>query len=229
MQTILHTIPQIMNTTADMNPIRILLVEDDVELLSHLAAALQKDVRFQITGQAENYSSARCLIDRGVWDVVLLDLLLGQTSALDLVARGTQRGCVLVHTVYGNEETVIDAICAGAAGYLVKTPDLSLLADQIAGATRVDAPISASVAGYLLRRVRKTRNEKVANTWQLTEIETEVLGLLARGFSYREVGTELSISFNTVAFHTKQIYEKLRVNSRSAAVFQAMQDGIISI
>ena len=207
----------------------ILLVEDEEHLLAHLAETLAADTRFLLAGQARTYAQAESSLSKGDWDVVLLDLLLEGQSSLDLVAAAANRGSVLVYTVYGNEETVIEAVCAGAAGYLVKTSDLSELGDQIAAAHRGETPISAAVAGYLFRRLRGESPEVKNQGWQLTDREVEVLGLLARGYTYREVAAELYISFNTVAFHTKQIYEKLRVNSRSAAVFQAVQDGIISI
>ena len=85
------------------------------------------------------------------------------------------------------------------------------------------------MAAHLLRQVRAGDVDQEAREALLTPRETEVLEQLARGHTYREVGRRCGISHNTVAFHVKQIYDKLHVNSRGEAIYQAVNHGIISM
>lgn len=177
-------------------------------------------------------------------DVVLLDLGLPDGRGVDLIPALRQRwlGCVVVaFTVFGDQTTVLEAIEAGVDGYLLKTAASEDLLDTLASAARGESPISSAVAGFLLRRLRKTesgtvqksdettRSAKRAEAMALTARERDVLESLARGHSYRETAKRLGMSANTVAHHIKNLYPKLTSKSRSEAVFRAVQEGLISL
>lgn len=124
---------------------------------------------------------------------------------------------------------------AGADGYLLKGSDAAEIGRAIRTVLDGGAPISPAVAGHILARVRGTalaaapHANPSAPKLTLTPGETEVLDALAKGFSYKEVARLRGTSYYTVADHVKAIYRKLAVNSRSEAVFEAVQAGLIKL
>lgn len=168
-------------------------------------------------------------------DVLLLDIGLPDGSGLTVLARVPASVPVLVISAIGDEATVVRAIEQGAAGYLLKDARAQDLIDAVSAVISGGAPISPGVASFLLRRMRTpaapapTRRSVDSPLEQLTPRETDVLRALTRGYSYEETGTLLGITRNTVGQHIKQIYAKLAVNSRSEAVFQAIQAGWLSV
>lgn len=223
-----------MSKPADRPNIRIAIVEDDPALRNHLTEIVTNVEGFAAAGTATTVVDGWNLVAQGC-DVVLLDLQLTDGSGLDIIRRARANGLVdlkiIVISVFGDVRNVVAAIEAGADGYLLKGGDIGdterAIRDVIAGR----APISPAVAGHILARVRD--NSEVASAPPLlnplTDKETEVLTDLARGFSYKEVALRLRISHHTVADHVKAIYRKLSVNSRSQAVFEAMQSGLINL
>ena len=168
-------------------------------------------------------------------DVLLLDIGLPDGSGLSVLARVPAAVPVLVISAIGDEATVVRAIEQGAAGYLLKDARAQDLIDAVSAVISGGAPISPGVASFLLRRMRSpaapapARRSVDSPLEQLTPRETDVLRALTRGYSYEETGTLLGITRNTVGQHIKQIYAKLAVNSRSEAVFQAIQAGWLSV
>jgi DNA-binding NarL/FixJ family response regulator len=220
--------------TADRPIIRIAIVEDDPALRNHLTEIVTNVDGFAFAGSATTVTDGWNLVAQGC-DVVLLDLQLTDGSGLDIIRRARANGLadlkIIVISVFGDVRNVVAAIEAGADGYLLKGGDIGdterAIRDVIAGR----APISPAVAGHILARVRDNSDAATAPPLinPLTDKETEVLTDLARGFSYKEVALRLRISHHTVADHVKAIYRKLSVNSRSQAVFEAMQSGLINL
>ncbi|MFM9863419.1 MAG: response regulator [Micropepsaceae bacterium] len=212
--------------------IRIAIVEDDPVLRSHLSEIVDRVEGFEMVGAAPTMSQGWQLAARGC-DVLLLDLALPDGSGLDIIRRARAGNrCdfkIIVISVFGDVRNVVQAIEAGADGYLLKGGDITdterAIRDVIAGR----APISPAVAGHILARVRNGGADTIPAPNPLTDKETEVLTDLARGFSYKEVAIRQRISHHTVADHVKAIYRKLSVNSRSQAVFEAMQSGLINL
>lgn len=213
------------------SPYRLILVEDDPILLDELRAALAADDRLTVIGEADSWDAAQQLLREVAFDLVLLDLQLGDRLAHDLIAPASRYGKVVVHSVYGDAGAVVASLAQGADGYLHKGAPAIDIADTLVDVMQGMVPISPTVAGHLLTLVR-TQEPAVPPSndgWHLTNRELEVLEWLARGLTYREVGERCDITFNTVAFHVKQIYEKLQVSSRSSAVFQAINSGLIRL
>ena len=214
-------------------PIRVAIVEDDPVLREHLVSIVRGAGDFTLSGAAASFAEGVAVIE-GDCDVLLVDLALPDGSGLNLIrmARANARAGlkIMVISVFGDVQNVVQAIEAGADGYLLKGGDARdterAIRDVIAGG----APISPGVAGHILARVRA--GATAANpppSGPLTDKETQVLSDLARGFSYKEVAQRQRISHHTVADHVKAIYRKLSVNSRSQAVFEAMQSGLIDL
>jgi len=163
-------------------------------------------------------------------DVLLTDLGLPDGSGIDLIRQAYAQGAVesIVITVFGDESHMMGAIEAGATGYLLKNSALESVGDAIVEMLDGGSPISPSIARALIRRVAPPDTAREVPV-ELTQREQEVLNLITKGLNYREISSTLGISYHTVASHVKHIYRKLQVGSRSEAVFEAAQMGLIRV
>ena len=213
--------------------IRVIVIEDDQDVLKYLCQSIDGDEGLRLEGSASSYSCAQALIESGDYDIALLDLNLQGETALDLikVASASPNRRVIVVSVLGDETTVVDAIEAGAGGYILKDAGIDGLGDAIRSVRNGHAPISPAIARHLLRRFRESQPSAKAEECVdfLTRRETQVLKALARGQSYKEVAQTYSISLHTVGDYVKSLYRKLQVHSRGAAVSKALQNGIIKL
>ncbi len=214
--------------------IRIGMVEDNAVLREGMRQVVARRGDWEWVWEAENFAAGAVgpAVD---CDVVLLDLGLPDGSGLDLIAGLRQRPGthVLVFSVLGDETSVLRAIELGAAGYLLKESAPAEIIEAIDNVLAGGAPLTPSVAAHLLRRLRQpvatpapsapARSEPSIE--MLTGRERDVLLALARGYSYDESAELLGISRHTVGHHVKHIYSKLAVNSKSEAVFEAVQAG----
>ena len=209
---------------------RVAVVEDDAILREDLARMVTQTEGLELAGQAETLTAGRALIQSNL-DVLLIDLALPDGNGVDLIAEArTSLPAlkIIVVSIFGDAHSVVRAIEAGADGYLLKGADAVEAASAIRTVLDGGAPISPAVASHILARMRDRRDttrEKLDAP--LTEREIAVLTDLAKGFRYKEVARLHSISPHTVADHVKSIYRKLAVNSRSEAVFEAVQAGLI--
>ena len=159
-------------------------------------------------------------------DVVLLDIgLPGQSGleAIEPIRTRWPRADVLMLTVFDDEDQVFEALCRGASGYLLKNTPPTEILNSISEVQAGGAPMTASIARKVVRFFRKTSVKEEA----LTDREHEVLQHLVDGKTNRQIAGALFISENTVAYHLKQIYEKLHVHSRAEAVAKAMRRGSV--
>lgn len=208
----------------------VLLVEDDDATRARLALAVGSHPALALAGEAASLAAARALFGTAAPDVLLVDLGLPDGSGIDLIREVKRSGRpteVMVITVFGDEQHVVAAIEAGATGYILKDGSSGYVAESILELVRGGAPISPAIARHLLRRFREASPAPAPDTPGLTAREREVLGLLVKGFTFAEIGGLLTISAHTVTTHVKHIYEKLEVRSRSEAVYEAMQLGLI--
>ncbi len=139
---------------------------------------------------------------------------------------------VIVISVFGDVRSVVRAIEEGADGYLLKDADAAHVAEAIETVLAGGAPLSPAVAGHILARMRRGPEAVPTAAAEpgaaaLTAKEMQVLELLAKGRSFKEVAIAHRISQHTVGDHVKSIYRKLSVNSRGEAVFKAVQSGLI--
>lgn len=215
-------------TAPNPMPIEIGLVEDDVHVREGMQRVIASMPQWQLRFACGSLREARRVSMTGV-QLLLLDIGLPDGCGLDLLADIAGAIPVLVISAIGDESTVVRAIEQGAAGYLLKDARPKDLIDSILAVLAGGAPISPGVASYLLRRLRDQRRSPAPATSapleSLTARETDVLRALTRGYSYEEAAVLLGITRNTVGQHVKQIYGKLAVNSRSEAVYQAIQAG----
>lgn len=181
---------------------------------------------------AETVRAGRALLD-GAPDVLLSDLALPDGSGVDLIREARTRHPnikIIVVSIFGDARSVVRAIEAGADGYLLKGAGEEQAENAIRSVLDGGAPISPAVASHILSRMRERATlPRANNEAPLTDKEIAILTDLAKGFRYKEVARIHGISPHTVADHVKSIYRKLAVNSRSEAVFEAVQAGLITL
>lgn len=207
---------------------RVLLVEDDSRLRSRLAATLGRRDGLEIAGEAETAEAALALLRQGLKvDVALVDLGLPGMSGQELIAivkASWPAVELLVVTGFADEESIYEALRAGATGYLLKDAGPAAIASAIDEVCSGGAPMSPGIA----RRVLASFHARGQGSQpDLTQRERQVLDLLTRGASYALIGQGLGISTNTVQSHIKSIYRKLEVSTKSEATLVAIRRGYV--
>jgi DNA-binding NarL/FixJ family response regulator len=209
----------------------IAILEDSAPVRDYFVEIIESADDLSLGGVAAKLSEAADLVDQKP-DLVLTDLGLPDGNGLTLIPRLKQAGIFsLVITAFGDRETVVSALAAGADGYLLKDSSAETILDGIRATLNGGAPISASAATFLLQQLRSSPEpERInARVEQLTPRETELLTVFARGHSYKAAARELRISPLTVGGHVKAIYRKLEVSSRGEAVYAAVRSGQLKL
>jgi len=212
-------------------PTSVLVVEDEPEFLRLYCEAVTREPDLRLAGAVSTLAAALALLEQSVPDVLIVDLGLPDGNGADAIRAAAKKrpDCdALVVTVFGDDQHVIDAIEAGATGYLLKDSPPGELARCIHELRAGGSPISPSIARRLLSRMRPPQDSTPAGKPSpLSEREAEILQLIAKGLSFADVGGVLGISAHTVVAHVKKIYRKLSVHSRGEAVFEATQLGLL--
>ena len=162
-------------------------------------------------------------------DVMLVDIGLPGMSGIEgirILRELFADTPILALTVYDDDDRVFEALCAGASGYLLKNTPPARLLESLAEAVQGGAPMSPEVAQRVVRLFREFRPPDRAS-YRLTPQETELLKLLVDGHHYKTAADEMGISVNTISFHLKNIYVKLRVHSKSEAVAKALREHLV--
>lgn len=209
-------------------PARIAIVEDDPVVRQYFMRIIASDPAYDIVGIAPDIATGRALI-RLEPDLFLMDIGLPDGSGYDLVPeiKAGSKARTLVISAFGDRDTVVRALSAGADGYLLKDSTPTQVLDGIAMTLAGGAPVSPAAAVYLLDLLRNPSPlpDQAApapadvSDDRLTPRETDLLRAFAEGMSYKEAARALGISPHTVGNHVKSIYRKLEVTSRSEALF----------
>jgi DNA-binding NarL/FixJ family response regulator len=218
----------------DRPPIGVLIVEDEPEFLSRFSEAVLGDPQLRLLGAVSTGKAGLALLDVQPPDVLLVDLGLPDISGIELIRHAARHHAAcdtLVVTMFADDGHVIGSIEAGATGYLLKDASAARIAAAIHEVRDGGSPISPSIARRVLARFRggapPAAAAPPAEPSPLSERETELLRLVAKGFSFDAVADVLSISPHTVVTHVKNIYRKLAVHSRGEAVHEARQMGLL--
>ncbi|GAA1696378.1 response regulator transcription factor [Fodinicola feengrottensis] len=205
--------------TADP-PVRVLLCDDHEMVRAGLRSFFDVQEGIEVAGEASTAEQALALMGTTKPDVVLMDLMLPGMSGVEAVRRisADHPGVkVLVLTSYAGDDTVIEAVRAGAAGYLLKDVNPTELAGAVRTVHAGGAPLHPSVAAAVMRNVSEPDPE------HLTPREREVLSLIARGLSNRLIARELALSEKTVKAHVSAILGKLGAADRTQAALWAVR------
>lgn len=211
---------------------RIAIVDDDPVVRDYLLEIVGGAAELEIAGIAQNLAEARQLLALKP-DLFLCDIGLPDGSGLDFVpeVKKLEHAKALVLTSFGDRETIVTAIRAGADGYLLKDSTPAIILDGIRITLAGGSPVSSSAAVYMLEQLRSGALVEAAEREDsgLTQREVELLELFAKGSSYKEAARLLGISPLTIGNHVKSIYRKLAVHSRGEAVYEAIKTGQLKI
>jgi DNA-binding NarL/FixJ family response regulator len=206
--------------------LRILLADDHPVVRAGLRALLSAQDDLRVVGEAADGAEAVHLAEQHHPDLVLMDLQMGDgldgVEATRRITALPQPPRVIVLTTYDSDADILRAVEAGAAGYLLKDSRPDELFQALRTAAAGETVLSPPVASRLISRFR---SPKVA----LSQREIEILELLAAGASNREISRTLFISEATVKTHLAHVYDKLGVDSRTAAIHAAVQRRLIRI
>lgn len=209
--------------------IKTAIVEDMRDIREGLATLINFTDGFTCTGAYRSMEEAIPRIRGKVPDVLLSDIGLPGMDGIEgigILKEEFPEMTVLMLTVYDDDERIFDALCAGASGYLLKRTTPAKIIENIREAVSGGAPMSPEVAARVIKLFREVRPpEKV--DYDLTPHETRLLKLLVEGHNYTTAAQELRVSYNTIKFHMRHIYEKLQVHSKSEAVAKALQNRIV--
>ena len=204
-----------------MNTIKIALVDDDERCRHSLCRTLQEQPDFLLTAACSSAEELLQQIESNLPQVVLVDLGMPGMGGEELIRQLNQSHpdieCI-AHTIFEEADTVLSALRAGAAGYLLKGSTSAELLRSLRSLPEGGAPLTPKIARLLIREVRP-------NESPLSDREHEVLKALSDGYSYKEVAAQLVVSSHTVHTHVKNIYEKLQVSGRRQALDKARQHG----
>jgi DNA-binding NarL/FixJ family response regulator len=204
--------------------IRLLIVDDHPVVRDGLRGILESSPDFTVVGEAGDGAEAVTRAEALQPDVVLMDFRMPGTDGVSAIKQLVQRGAtarILVLTTYDTDSDVVKAIEAGATGYLLKDCPRSELVRAVRAAARGEAALSPSVATRLLHQVRAPAREPLSNR------ELDVLALVARGSSNRDIAARLFVSEATVKTHLLHIYAKFGVNDRAAAVATGFERSLL--
>jgi len=213
--------------------IRVLICDDQTVVREGLAAILGTDPDIKVTGLASNGREALELAQETVPDVVLMDLkmpVMNGVQATQHLRRQHPDLRVLVLTTYAGDQWVLDAIRAGASGYLLKDTRRDALLDAVKGTADGKTYLDPAIAGKLTQQViagpAPSRHEQ-PELEPFTEREQEVLTLLVQGHSNPEIAGRLHLARGTVRNYVSAILQKLGVPDRTQAAVVALQRGLI--
>lgn len=205
------------------------IVEDIRDIREGLTTLVNFTEGFACNGSYRSMEEAIPRIKGNVPDVLLSDIGLPGMNGIDgtrILKELYPEMTVLMLTVYDDDERIFDALCAGASGYLLKRTAPARLLENIREAVEGGAPMSPEVASRVIKLFREVRPPEKFDH-DLTPHETRLLKLLVDGHNYTTAAEELSVSYNTIKFHMRHIYEKLQVHSKSEAVSLALKNRIV--
>lgn len=214
-------------------PVRVILIDDDANIRNTMAYELLQDLRCNLIGQGGSVREGKRLILRYEFDVMLVDLKLGDGTGFDLINHMKQVRPMAEAVVISNmedEQHALRAFELGATGYLIKNSWFGNIPQAVLQVVNGGASITPNLARRLLLRLEQTADKAdpvAEHKEKLSDREKGVLKMVAAGYTSGEIGCNLLISSQTVSTHLKNIYRKLQVKTRAQAVMYAAQRGLV--
>jgi DNA-binding NarL/FixJ family response regulator len=211
-------------------PARLVIVDDHELARAGLRSMLSGQRRLQVVGEATNGQEALALCRRLKPDLALLDIRMPELDGLR-TCRALKQECpatsVILITIHNNPDYLLEAIKAGAAGYLLKDISQSELLSALQRVLRGESILDGQLMTGLLRRLaNETSYQADGLAERLSQREREVLQLLAEGQTNREIASNLTVSVSTVKIHVEHILAKLGVSDRTQAAVRAVELGL---
>lgn len=208
------------------------LVVDDHTLMRQGLRRILEEAGMTVVGEAENGRQAIELSSQLEPAVILMDIQMPEMDGIEAtrqIKSAKPEATIVILTMHEEEQFLFEAIKAGAIGYLLKSRAPQELIQVIEAASEGLSLLQPSMASKLLHEFSQVsqREEEKTNTYaELTTREREVLGLIAKGMTNKEIAKQLFISDKTVKNHLSNIFEKLHINDRTSAAVMAVKDGL---
>jgi DNA-binding NarL/FixJ family response regulator len=207
--------------------IRTLIYEDNDLLRESIVGMVDANAELKLVGSFDNANRIQEQMEDTLPDLILMDIEMPGLTGIEatkIARRILPEVAIIILTVFDDSENVLNAIKAGASGYLLKKHISGKLFDAIDEVMRGGAPLSPAVARLVLQSMHKPADD---NPYKLTQREKEILLSLSQGNSYKMIASDFTISIDTVRTHIKKIYEKLHVHSQTEAVSKAINEGLV--
>ncbi|MBO0685502.1 MAG: response regulator transcription factor [Candidatus Dormibacteraeota bacterium] len=218
-------------STSTVTPIRVLVVDDQTLFRAGLSRLLSQDPRIEVAGEAADGAEAVRLVDTLKPDVVLMDLKMPHRDGIHATRQIVHRHPetkVLILTTYDGDNHVIQALRAGASGYMLKDANLEAIVSSLMAVVAGERVMATAVADRVLEMLTGGTTAKEFYDG-LTTREAEILRMMANGMPNKQIAFELAISEKTVRNHVSNMYEKLGVYDRTQATLYAVRKGIIDL
>lgn len=209
---------------------RVIVFDDNPSRRESLQLLISSYNDLEFCGAFEDCAQVLEDVSGSMPDVILMDIDMPRVNGItgvSLVRKKFPAISVIMQTVFEDDEKVFASILAGANGYILKKTSPEKIIEAIREAAQGGAPMTPAIAAKVLRYFRENADRSGTNTYDLTEREKEVLGLLVEGLSYKMVAERISLSYHTVNTHVRHIYEKLHVHSLGEAVSKALRERLI--
>ncbi|MBC7867901.1 MAG: response regulator transcription factor [Gloeobacteraceae cyanobacterium ES-bin-316] len=213
--------------------LRIAIFDDNKNIRESISLLLATEPQFEMVGSFSHVLDCIDDVKSCNPDIVLMDIEMPGMTGIDAVIQIKKEFPhiqVLMQTVFEDDDRVFDSICAGASGYILKNFLNTRLVDSIKELQFGGSPMSPSIARKVLNKMQSVSaiiKPEEAPDYNLTPREKEVLTCLVSGLSYKMIGADLNISYETVRSHVKKIYEKLHVASLTEVVAKAIHQRIV--
>ncbi len=210
--------------------LRIWAVEDNTAYRQALAFIFKKAEGLELETFSNAEDALAALRNPPAPDAILLDVQLPGMDGISAIAHfkaAAPAVCIVMLTVFEDPDKVFRALCAGASGYLLKTLPAERIVEAIREAVAGGAPMSPGVARAVLGRFVELAAPGRSSDYALSDREREVLELMTQGLIKKEIADRLGLSFHTVNAHLRNIYTKLHVGTRGAAVAKALKEKLV--
>jgi DNA-binding NarL/FixJ family response regulator len=210
-------------------PVNLLLYEDNIQLRESVVALLSLSNEYVLAGSFGDVTQVDQQVKTLQPDVILMDIDLPGVNGIEAVRQIRKFNLavpIIMLTVFDDNQHVLDAICSGASGYLLKKHIPEKLTDSIREVLDGGAPMSPGIARMVISKLQQLPTTP-SNTYELTPRERDVLSSLSKGNSYKMIASQYGISIDTVRTHIKHIYEKMQVRSQTEAVSKAINEKLV--
>lgn len=213
--------------------ITVVIADDHALMREGTRQILEDQPGLQVVGEAEDGEEAVALVSRLHPDVVLMDIAMPKLNGIEatrLIKKTSPSTSVLVLTAYDDDQYIFALLDAGAAGYLLKNVRGEELAQAVRAVAEGESVLHPAIAAKVFKRYTSTGPAAAQEGIEpLTDRESEVLAMAARGLSNKMIARDLSLSDRTVQVHLSNIFGKLGVASRTEAVITALQRGLLRL
>jgi len=209
----------------------VLIYEDNQQLRSSIEQMILISDELLLLGSFPNVLKVEQQVEELQPDVILMDIdMPGGINGIDAVKKirsHPSNAQIIMLTVFDDNKTVLEAIAAGASGYLLKKYISEKLTDAISEVLNGGAPMSPNIARMVIASMQQKNVIAEENKYQLTSREIQIIKALSEGTGYKMIAAQLVVSLDTVRSHIKNIYRKMQVHNQLEAISRARNEGMI--